>query len=245
MVARLFARLAYGLFVLFCTVLAAYLSFSSFVRRGVTPVPDLVGVSERDATQLLSDRGLLLRAGAEPERFDNGMPAGYVLDQEPPFGGLVKRGSQVAVTISKGPEQIEVPDVRTKALQAAQVTLTASGLGLGRTPAVYCEAGRPGTIVEQVPPPGRFVGGEATVDVFICRNSAANTYVMPDLVYQKYDAVRRNFERAGFRVGSVKPEAYEGIEPGIVLRQFPLPGHPLRREDAISLVVTSEEALGS
>jgi len=172
------------------------------------------------------------------------MPAGFVVEQTPSQGALVKRGSSVAVTISKGPEQIEVPEVLGTALQAAQVTLNATGLSLGRTPAVFCQSGRPGTIIEQSPPAGSFVGGDALVDVFICRSSSADTFVMPDLVYQNYETVRRFFDRAGFRVGSVKPEVYEGIEPGIVLRQFPLPGHPLRREDAISLVVTSEEALG-
>lgn len=243
--ARFLGWLAYGLLIVLCTALAAYVSFSMFVRRGVTSVPDVVGVSGRVATEMLLDRGLSAGPAVEPERFDETMPTGYVVEQQPPPGRLVKRGSEVTVTISKGPERIEVPDLRGKALQAAQMTLEASGLGLGRTPAIFCQSGRQGTIAEQEPAPGRFVGGDVTVDVFLCRAIAESTFVMPDLVYQRYETVRRLFERAGFRVGSVKPEVYEGIEPGIVLRQFPLPGHPLRREDAISLVVTTEETLDS
>jgi beta-lactam-binding protein with PASTA domain len=68
---------------------------------------------------------------------------------------------------------------------------------------------------------------------------------MPDLVYREYEAVRRFFERQSFRLGSVKFESYEGIEAGVVLRQFPLPGHPIRRRDVISLVVTANEGLGA
>jgi hypothetical protein len=37
----------------------------------------------------------------------------------------------------------------------------------------------------------------------------------------------------------VKYEPYEGIEAGVVLRQYPLAGHPLRRHDVISLVVAA------
>ena len=58
-------------------------------------------------------------------------------------------------------------------------------------------------------------------------------------VYESYERVRQFFESRGFRVGSVKYEPYEGIEPGVVLRQFPLAGHRLGQQDVISLVVAS------
>ena len=53
---------------------------------------------------------------------------------------------------------------------------------------------------------------------------------MPDLVYRDYEQVRPYFEQLGFRFGSVKFERYEGVAAGVILRQFPLPGHPLTRE---------------
>jgi hypothetical protein len=62
---------------------------------------------------------------------------------------------------------------------------------------------------------------------------------MPDLVYRRYEPVRRSFERRGFRLGAVKFEPYEGIADGTILRQTPLPGHPLHRLDLISLVVAA------
>ncbi|HXT19989.1 MAG TPA: PASTA domain-containing protein, partial [Thermoanaerobaculia bacterium] len=65
------------------------------------------------------------------------------------------------------------------------------------------------------------------------------TYVMPDLVDRDYRSVRSFLEVHGFRVGSVKFEPYEGVSESLVLRQFPLPGHPLRRGEVISLVVAS------
>jgi beta-lactam-binding protein with PASTA domain len=64
---------------------------------------------------------------------------------------------------------------------------------------------------------------------------------MPDLVYRNYEDARRFFQQRGFRVGSVKFEVYAGIREGVILRQFPLAGHPLRRNDAISLVVSTTE----
>jgi beta-lactam-binding protein with PASTA domain len=62
---------------------------------------------------------------------------------------------------------------------------------------------------------------------------------MPDLVDRDYQTVRGFLELHGFRVGSVKFEPYEGVSESLVLRQFPLPGHPLRLGEVISLVVAS------
>ena len=36
-------------------------------------------------------------------------------------------------------------------------------------------------------------------------------------------------------------ETYTGVAPGTVLRQFPLAGHPLRRDDVIALTVVAPE----
>ena len=66
---------------------------------------------------------------------------------------------------------------------------------------------------------------------------------MPDLVYRDFEATRSFFERRNFRLGSIKFEFYEGISPGVILRQYPLPGHPLRRQDVISLVVATAEQI--
>ena len=98
-----------------------------------------------------------------------------------------------------------------------------------------------GTVVEQAPPVDSLVGRGTAVGVFLSAASRTDTYVMPDLVYRNLEIVRHFFERRGFRLGSIKFEPYEGLSPGIILRQYPLPGHPLGRQDVISLVVTTNE----
>ena len=225
--------------------LAVYFSLSLFVRSGVTPVPELAGLSEEELVPRLADQGLRLRRKAEADRYDDEIPEGQVLLQSPVAGSLVKRGSAVEITLSLGPELLEVPDVRGQALQAAQVALAAAGMTLGRTASVYSTGGLPGTVIDQEPLPGSRVGRSAPVALFLCMENRSDTYLMPDLVYRDYDSVRRFFERRGFRLGSVKFEPYEGIDPGVVLRQFPLPGHPIQRRDVISLVVTTDERIGA
>jgi beta-lactam-binding protein with PASTA domain len=214
------------------------LAFSQFVRRGVTSVPDIVGQSRSAAEAVLVDSGLALAKGELAERHHDEIAAGLIVEQRPGASGLVKRGSSVKVIYSLGPEVAEVPDLVGRQLTEAQVELSAVGLTLGRTVSVYQLTGDPGLVAEQDPPAGSVVGFSRPIDVYVGDESHAEVYVMPDLVYRDVEVVRAYFERRGFQMGGVKPEAYEGLPPGVILRQYPLAGHPVTRSDVISLVVS-------
>ena len=236
---RLLAAAGVAAYVVVCLVLflaSAYLSFNLFVRKGVTSVPELAGMAEDEAAALLGEQGLKLRR-SDTGLYDDAVAEGRILDQRPRPGGLVKRGSAVEIVLSQGPRLIRVPELLGQALPAAQLTASAEGIGLHLTANVFSDAGAPGTVIAQDPPAGALVDRAASVDVLVALASAGDAFLMPDLVYRHYEPVRRLFERRGFRLGNVKFEPYEGIAPGVVLRQFPLPGHPVRRRDAISLVV--------
>jgi len=147
----------------------------------------------------------------------------------------------VEVVLSLGVRQASVPNLAGKAMTAAQVTVHAEGLELGDTLAIASSVGEAGTIVGQDPPPGASVPAGTRVDLLVALDSPSETFVMPDLVYRRYEPVRRYFEGGGFHMGTVKFEPYEGISDGTILRQSPLPGHPLRRRDVISLVVAAAQ----
>ena len=143
--------------------------------------------------------------------------------------------------MSRGPQRIEVPDVLGDALQAAQVSLTAAGLAVGRTINIYSRKGKPGTVVAQQPAGGSRVERDAAIDLFLALENRSETFLMPDLVNHDLEDVRRYFTRRGFRLGRVSYETYDGIAPGTVLRQYPLAGHPLHRGDVIALGVVTPE----
>lgn len=224
------------LFVIFA--LASYVSFSMFVRSGVTPTPGLFGLSEEEARQMLLDQGLRMEASEEDGRYHDEVPKGHVVLQQPRAGTPLKRGRSVSVVFSRGPQRTEVPSVVGKTLQAAQVDLAAADLKVGRTLQVFTTEGADGTVVAQKPVEGEKVEPEAEIDLFLALADVSETRIMPDLVNRNYEDVRRFFERRGFRIGRVLYEDYEGIPSGIVLRHYPPAGYPLRRGQVISLSVT-------
>jgi serine/threonine-protein kinase len=232
-----------AVFVVF--VVAAYAAFSVFVRSGATSVPELAGLTDGEAAAMLADQGLRVKEREGEEAYDERVAIGRVLRQRPPAGSFVKRGSVVELVLSRGPQRLQVPDLVGQAVQSAQVALAAVGLPSGRTLSVWSEHQPSGLVTLQNPPAGARVDRLMPVDLFVSIGNTAETYVMPDLIYRGYDDVKVFFERGGFRLGSVKFEAYEGIARGVVLRQFPLPGHPLRRQDPIALVVAAGALEGS
>ena len=224
-----------GLAVVF--VVSAYLSFNLFVRRGATSVPELAGLSAEEAERLLADQGLRYRAADPAGRWSDKVAEGRVLESRPKAGSSVKRGSAVEILVSLGARLARVPELGGKAVSAAELTARAEGLELGETLSVYATGTEPGAVVGQSPAPGTSAPAGSKVDLLIALEAPESAFVMPDLVYRHYEPVRRSFERGGFRFGSVKYEPYEGIADGTILRQSPLPGHPLHRRDVITLVV--------
>ena len=236
---RILGLAAYSAAVLVVTLVTAYVCFNLFVHSGTGPTPDLGGLSREEASRLLSDYGLGMKVAEGAGRYDAQVPAGRVLAQHPEPRTLVKRGSAIVVTLSLGPQRLTVPELTGRSLQAAQVALAAEGLALGRVLNVFSPGTDAGTIIAQWPVPTAAVAPATPVELLVALAGSAPAYVMPDLVYRDYPQVRRFFEQRGFRFGSVKFEAYEGAGDGVILRQFPLAGHPVARGDAISLVVAT------
>lgn len=234
--------LAYGVVVLLVFGLAAYTSFSLFVRSGVTTVPPVEGLSEADAAARLADQGLRLRGGGESQgRYSEKVPAGKILVQNPDARTLVKRGSGVTVVLSKGPQRVDVPEVASQPLPAAQAALAGSGLTVGQILGAYSTTLNTGSVVATDPGTGATIPPSTPVNLLLALSVPDERYLMPDLVYRDYEGVRPYFEQQGFHFGSVKYERYEGVAAGVILRQFPLPGHPLTKQDDISLVVATAD----
>ncbi|NGO49309.1 Stk1 family PASTA domain-containing Ser/Thr kinase [Streptomyces ureilyticus] len=88
-------------------------------------VPDVTGDELADARQELEDAGLKVEIA--PEQINSEFDAGQVAQQSPAADQQLGEGDTVTLTISKGPEQIEVPDVVGDKVDDAKRELEAAG----------------------------------------------------------------------------------------------------------------------
>ncbi|MCL6737321.1 Stk1 family PASTA domain-containing Ser/Thr kinase [Streptomyces neyagawaensis] len=80
------------------------------VSRGApVEIPDVAGDSVEDATAALEDEGLKVEIASE--QVNSEYDKGLVAEMSPGAGKQVGAGDTVTLTLSKGPEMIEVPDV--------------------------------------------------------------------------------------------------------------------------------------
>jgi serine/threonine-protein kinase len=88
-----------------------------FLSRGPRPIKltDFTGRNGDRAEQWLEDKGLEVD---RKDEFDDDVPEGLVISQDPRTGSVVK-GDTVELVVSKGPELVEVPRVVAMGAEAA------------------------------------------------------------------------------------------------------------------------------
>ncbi|MFJ6831289.1 Stk1 family PASTA domain-containing Ser/Thr kinase [Streptomyces sp. NPDC091209] len=88
-------------------------------------LPDVTGSSVEDATAQLEGAGLKVRIAAQQVNSD--FDKGQVAEQTPGAGHEAATGDTVTLTVSKGPEMVEVPDVVGDSVDDAKTALEDAG----------------------------------------------------------------------------------------------------------------------
>jgi len=97
------------------------------VSRGPAPirVKDWTGTPATRAEEALQARGL--QVDASHQEFSDTVPEGAVISQDP-AGGVLHQGDTVSLTVSRGPELVQVPgDLRAEGVDAARTELESLG----------------------------------------------------------------------------------------------------------------------
>ncbi len=234
---RLLFRLIYGALLLTVFVGAVWFGFQrAIVGRSVT-VPDLTGKTPEDAIRAARAVGLQLEEQSGRARYDDRVAKGRVLLQQPEGGSLAKPAQTVRVVLSLGARELRVPELQGLAPRAASLKLSRESLELGAV-SWYRDPSVPQGIAAQDPDAETPAVRGEPVRVLMNRGAPEIRMVMPDFVGQDAQAVRDRLEKFGFRVGSARFEAYDGVHPNTVLKQFPPAGYPLASHEVVSLTVS-------
>ncbi|GIG40037.1 Stk1 family PASTA domain-containing Ser/Thr kinase [Cellulomonas phragmiteti] len=133
------------------------------LSRGPAPVTvtSVVGITVEDAQAQLGADALTVEA---TEAFHDTVPAGRIIDQNPAARATAHRGDVVAVTVSKGPETVAMPDLTGKQFDKAKAELESLGLTAKRENVL---GGIFGTVRTQSVPAGEMVrkGSEVVLQV--------------------------------------------------------------------------------
>jgi eukaryotic-like serine/threonine-protein kinase len=126
-------------------------------------VPQLVGRNPTEARTDLEQLGLTI--DPPEQQFSDTVRPGETIGTNPRPGTPVKRGSAVALVISKGPAPLRVPNLFSQPVSLASVLLQQSGLSGQVTSRQFSDTVPAGSVIAQTPPPGTGVDNTALVGI--------------------------------------------------------------------------------
>jgi serine/threonine-protein kinase len=130
----------------------------------IVPLPDVSGMTEREATAELNDLGLRVSVN---EEFNDDFAEGEVIRTEPTAGTEVQSGDTILLIVSLGPTPVTVPDLDEMTESEATNTLNALNLVIrvANTRQPVTNPDLDGRVVDQVPAAGTTAEQGDTVTV--------------------------------------------------------------------------------
>jgi serine/threonine protein kinase/beta-lactam-binding protein with PASTA domain len=132
-----------------------------------TPTPGVIGMTEADAEQTLSEAGLEMDLA--PAAYSETVPAGQVAASDPEAGSRILDGGTVSVVLSLGKERYDVPRLRGKTEDQAQDAILGTKLEIGKTTEVFDEKVPLGKVISTEPAAGTSLKPGASVDLVISK----------------------------------------------------------------------------
>ena len=237
------SRLSRGLYYLVTAALlgatfafAAAATFLIASSAADPAVPDLTSLELEAAEALLGGVGLRLAVGQA--RFDDQIPEGRIVFQEPPPDSFFKRGRSVQVFRSLGPTRRVVPRLEGSTLTEARRQIEAAELSVGRVAEVGSDTYLAGRVIAQSPVAYSETVPETSVSVLLSAGSEPESFVMPDFIGRRYGDIADDLSRSAVRVRDVRSVPYRGVPAGIVVDQVPAAGAKVSRADRIVLTLS-------
>jgi serine/threonine-protein kinase len=195
---------------------------------GQAAVPSVVGLSQNEAEKQLQDAGFKTKA---EEEFSDTVKKGQVISTTPAVGTLVERGTTVTLTVSKGKEQVAVPDVEGETEDNARSAIENAGLKVGKVTSEESDQD-PGTVISQSPAAGKQVAKGSAVTLTV-----AKAVKVPDVVDETEEDATKALEDAGFTVRVRDQATTTPDEDGVVLEQSPAGDEERPKGSRVTIIV--------
>ncbi|GGP70801.1 Stk1 family PASTA domain-containing Ser/Thr kinase [Streptomyces abikoensis] len=221
-----------GVLVLVGAIFIGKSLFSGGSNSNVT-IPSLTGQTLAEAKRSGDNGGFKV---VEGEQKNCDQPKGKVCDQDPKAGAKVERDTQVKVSLSKGPVQIEVPSVIGQSFDKAKAQLESLGFTVTQKQE---ESSQPaGQVTKQDPDAGEKAEKGAEITLTVATQAASKT--VPSVVGRPFDDAQKQLKDLGF---TVNREDEDSTQPAnTVTRQSPDGNTSARPGSTVTLFVSKGAA---
>jgi serine/threonine-protein kinase len=211
------------------------IEYSRYGGSKKVELPDILGMNEDDAKELLKENGLELEVAA---RVKNEAPEGEILQIfSNEAGDMVKKGSKIKVQVSAGLEKTEVPDITGKSLEDAKKLLGDANLELGTQSTKNSDTVESGLIIEQSIKKGEEAEPGTAVDVIVSSGPSAKLTTVPSLLGDTPQEAQKKLLASGLITGQITDGYNSKYVDGVVISQGVAAGTQIVEGQAVSIVV--------
>ncbi len=213
----------------------AVFSYGKFWSSAEVVVPDVKGQTLAVAKQKLEDKKLRVDIA---EMYDSNVPTGEIVKQDPEGGSKVKEERLVTIYVSKGSEEISMPELKSIQQSAAEEKLKSVGLKLGVVTEEFSSQPS-GRVIGQDPRAGTKISKNQVVDLVISKGERPRKVTVPSIVGAAEAAATGAIKNRGLEVGFItKEESRQAV--GTVVRQTPPAGSEVEEGTTVDFVLAIE-----
>lgn len=204
--------------------------------KDTVKVPDIVGMTEEEATKALKDKklGIKVDSREDSEKYEEGT----VSEQKTKVGTKVKKHSTVHVVVSSAliGKEIIVPDVSGMSEDEAQKKLTDAGFK-PISEFQYDDNVAEGNVISTTPAANSKAAKDTQVKMIVSKGAQKKT--VPDVRGKSEADARSEIQAAGLTVGSTSTQHDDSVAKGNVISQSVTPGKKVSAGTAVNLVLSS------
>ncbi|GAA2443886.1 Stk1 family PASTA domain-containing Ser/Thr kinase [Streptomyces macrosporus] len=204
-----------------------------YVNSGqFTRTPGVLSMTEAEAKRAVEEAGLDWRIARD---YSETVERGRVIATDPGRGERIRGNGTVTITVSRGPERVEVPDVTGVPLAEARARLKDAGLAPGMVTREFDADVERGSVVRTDPEEGTERRPGAAVALVVSKGERIE---VPDVVGESEGAARQRLTEAGLKVEVAPERVFSEEEAGTVARQSPGEGAVAAEGDTVRLTVS-------
>jgi beta-lactam-binding protein with PASTA domain len=209
---KFFFRFVLLALVLLVVALVSALTAMRFAIHGrEVAVPDLVGKTPAEARKIADAAGFQM--DIERQYYSAKIPEGRILSQLPAPGTQVRRGWQVRVAQSLGPQRVEIPNVLGESQRAAEINILRRGLDVGAVAQIGMRGASTDQVLGQSPSPNASGIAAPKISLLTTASGPPQAFLMPNFTGQALGGVTLVLQDAGFRLGDVSLTPSASVVP--------------------------------
>ncbi|GHD97926.1 Stk1 family PASTA domain-containing Ser/Thr kinase [Streptomyces alanosinicus] len=198
-----------------------------------TKVPPLLSKTEAQARDRLKAAGL--DVGQVKREYNDAVKRGTVIGTDPAPGARIRDHESVTLTVSLGPDTVNVPDVTDRTLAEARARLKSDGLEPGMVTQQFSDEVAKGSVIGTTPQAGTKRHAGSAIALTVSKGSPID---VPDVTGDDLNDAKKELTGAGLKVQIAPEQVNSEYDKGQVAKQSPGDGSQAAEGDTVTLTLS-------